>query len=111
MAADLKTLAQTCLCSINNVSFSIENGLAWCNKCNNFSAQSTCKSKAHLGSSILKDDDQSKLHIIVFHSITERKFDLPFSNTAQNVIVCKIINKTFSFTIDRFNKCIEFVDN
>ena len=111
MAADLKTLAQTYLCSICNVSFSIENGLAWCNNCNNVSAQNACKSKAYLGSSILKDDDQSKLHIIVFHSITERKFDIPLSNTTQNVIVCKIINKTFLFTIDRFNKCMEFVDN
>ena len=110
VAADLKTLAQTYLCSICNVSFSIENGLAWCNNCNNVSAQNACKSKAYLGSSILKDDDQSKLHIIFFHSIIERKFDLPLSNTAQKVIVCKLI-KTFLFTIDRFNKCLEFVDN
>ena len=109
VAADLKTLAQTYLCSICNVSFSIENGLAWCNNCNNVSAQNACKSKAYLGSSILKDDDQSKLHIF-FHSIIERKFDLPLSNTAQKVIVCKLI-KTFLFTIDRFNKCLEFVDN
>ena len=59
VAADLKTLAQTYLCSICNVSFSIENGLAWCNNCNNASAQSACKAKTYLGSSILKDDDQS----------------------------------------------------
>ena len=35
VTADLKTLVQTNLCSIFNVSFSIENGLAWCNNCNN----------------------------------------------------------------------------
>ena len=59
VAADLKTLVQTYLGSICNVSFSIENGLAWCNNCNNVSAQSACKAKTYLGSSILKDDDQS----------------------------------------------------
>ena len=35
VTADLKTLVQTNLCSIFNVSFSIENGLPWCNNCNN----------------------------------------------------------------------------
>ena len=49
VALDLKTLAQTYLYSICNVSVSIENGLTWCNNCNNVSAQSTCKSKAYLG--------------------------------------------------------------
>ena len=92
------------------MSFSIKNGLAWCNNCN-VSAQTTCKSKAYLGSSILKDDAQSKLHIIVSHLIIERKFDLPLPNTAQNVFVSKLINKTFLFTIDQFNKCVEPVDN
>ena len=43
--------------------------------------------------------------------VVEKNFDLPVSNTAQNAIVCKLNNKTFLFTIDRFNKCIEFVDN
>ena len=57
VAADLKARAQTYLCLMCNVSFSIENGLAWCNNCNNVSAQSACKSKAYLGSSKLKDDD------------------------------------------------------
>ena len=111
VAVDLKTLVQTNLCSICNVSFSIENGLAWCNNYNNVSAKSACISKVYLGSSILKDDEQSKLHIIVFHLIIERKFDLPLSNTTQNVIFCKLINKTFLFTIDRFNNCMKFVDN
>ena len=50
VVVDLKTLAQTYLCSICNVSFSIESGLAWCNNCNNVSAQSACKSKAYLRS-------------------------------------------------------------
>ena len=111
VAADLKTLAQTYLCSICSMSFSIENGLAWCNNYNNVSAQSACKSKAYLGSSILIDSDQWKLHISVFHSVIERKFDFPRSITVQNVIVFKLINKTFLFTIDRFNKSMEFVDN
>ena len=111
VAADLKTLTQTYLCSICNVSFSIESGLAWCNNYDNVSAQSACKSKAYLGLSMLKDNDQWKLHISVFHSIIERKFDLPRSNTVQNVIVFKLINKTFLFTIDRFNKSMKCVDN
>ena len=74
--------------------------LAWCNNCNNALAQSACKSKAHLGSSILKDNGQLKLRISAFHSIIEINFDLLLSNTAQNVIVCKLSNKTFLFTID-----------
>ena len=111
VVVDLKTLAQTYLCSICNVSFSIESGLAWCNNCNNVSAQSACKSKAYLRSWILKDDDQSKLHISVFHSVIVWKFDLPLSNTAQNVIVYQLINKAFLVKIDQFNKFMEFVDN
>ena len=111
MAVDLKTLAHTYSYSNCNVSVSIENGLAWCNNWNNVSSQSACKSKAYLGLTVLKDDDQSKLHIDVSHSITERKFDLSHSNTAQKVIVGKLINKTFLFTIDRFKKCMGFVDN
>ena len=111
VAADLETIAQSYFCSIYNMSFSIQNGIAWCNDCNNISAQSTCKSKVYLGSSIVKDDDQSKLHITVFHSIIERKFDLPLSITTQNFNVCKLINKTYLFSIDQFKKCMELVDN
>ena len=111
MEANLKTLSQNYLCSICNLSFSIENGLAWSNNFNNFSAQDEGNSKAYLRSSILKDNDHLKLQISVFHSILEGKFDLPLSNTAQNVIVCKLINKIVLFPIDRFNKCMEFVDN
>ena len=56
VAADLKKFAQPNFCSIWNVPFSIENGLAWCNDCNNVSAKSACKSKVYLGSSIFKDE-------------------------------------------------------
>ena len=89
------------------MSFSIENGL----DCSNVWAKSACKSKAYLGSSILKDNYQLKLHVSVFHSIIERNFDLPLSNTVQSVIVCKLINKTFLFTTDRLSKWMKFVDN
>ena len=108
MALYLKTLFQTYLCSNCNVSVSIENGLAWCNNFN-VSLQSACKSKAYLRLAVLKDNDQPKLHIDVFHSRIERKFDLSLSNTAQKVIVCKVINKTFLFTIDRFNECTDLL--
>ena len=37
VTADLKALAQTYLCSICNMSFSIENELGWCIDCNNVS--------------------------------------------------------------------------
>ena len=110
VVVDLKTLVQTYLCLDCNVSVSVENGLAWCNNCNNILAQSTCKSKAYLGLVVLKDNDQSKLDIDVSHSTIERKFDLCLSNTEQKVIVCKLINKNFLFIIDRFNTCAEFVD-
>ena len=93
------------------MSFSIENGLSWCNNCSNVWAKSACKSKAYLGSSILKENYQLKLHVSVLHSIIERNFDLPLSNTVQSVIFCKLINKTFLFTTDRFSKWMEFVDN
>ena len=53
VTVDLKTLAQTFLCFICNVSVFIETGLAWCNNCNNVSAESACKSKAYLGLSVL----------------------------------------------------------
>ena len=108
MALYLKTLFQTYLCSNCNVSVSIENGLAWCNNFN-VSTQSACKSKAYLRLAVLKDNDQPKLHIDVFHSRIERKFDLSLSNTAQKVIVCKVINKIFLFTIDRFNECTDLL--
>ena len=68
--------------------------LAWCNNCNNVSAQGACKSKAYLRLSVLKDDE-SKLQIDISHSIIERKFDLSLSNTAENVTLCKLINKIY----------------
>ena len=108
MALYLKTLFQTYLCSNCNVSVSIENGLAWCNNFN-VSTQSACKLKAYLRLTVLKDNDQAKLHIDVSHSRIERKFDLCLSNTAQKVIVCKVINKIFLFTIDRFNECTDLL--
>ena len=54
--------------------------------------------------------NKSKLHIDFSHSIIQRKFNISLSNIAQKLIVCKLINKIFLFTIDRFNKCMEFVD-
>ena len=66
-----------------NVWVSAENGLAWCH---NVLAQSACKSKAHIGLSVLRYDDQSKLHIDVTHSIIERNVDLSSSDAAQKVI-------------------------
>ena len=54
VAADLKTLVQPNFCSIRNVPFSIENGLAWCNNCNNVSAKSACKSKVYQDHPYLK---------------------------------------------------------
>ena len=79
VAVDLQTLAQTYMCSICKVSVSIENGLAWCNNCNNVQDKvnlnvQTCKLKAYLELSVLKDGDQSRLQMA--HSIIERKFDL-----------------------------------
>ena len=59
---------------------------------------------------MIKEDNKLKLHIEFSHSIIERKFNISPSNIAQKLIVCKLINKTFLFTIDRFNKCMEFVD-
>ena len=100
MALYLKTLFQTYLCSNCNV--------AWCNNFN-VSTQSACKLKAYLRLTVLKDNDQPKLHIDVSHSRIERKFDLSLSNTAQKVIVCKVINKIFLFTIDRFNECTDLL--
>ena len=59
------------MCSICKVSVSTENGLAWCNNCNNV------QDKVHVNRkelSVLKDDDQSRLQMA--HSIIERKFHL-----------------------------------
>ena len=50
----------------------------------------------------------NRKHIWDYHLIIDRKFDLSLSNTAQKVIVCKLISKTFLFTIDQFNKCMEY---
>ena len=50
-------------------------------------------------------------HIWDYRLVIDRKFDLSHSNTAQKVTVSKLISKTFLFTIDQFNKCMEFIDN
>ena len=50
-------------------------------------------------------------HIWDYRLVIDRKFELSHSNTAQKVIVSKLISKTFLFTIDQFNKCMEFIDN
>ena len=50
-------------------------------------------------------------HIWDYRLVIDRKFDLSHSNTAQKVIVSKLISKTILFTIDQFNQCMEFIDN
>ena len=46
VSTDLKTLAQTYLCPARSAPVSINNPVAWCEKCDNASSQSQCKSKA-----------------------------------------------------------------
>ena len=53
VSTDLKTLAQTYSCPVCSAPVSIKNSVAWCEKCDNASSQSHCKSKADVKMVIL----------------------------------------------------------
>lgn len=110
VSIDSNTLNQSYLWSMCNVQVCIKNGLAPCNACNNGSTQSVCNFKSKVGLVIHQEEDQSKLHNNVPHSIVEKKFDTSLSNVKNKVILWKLIDKKFLFTIDRFNKYIKIAD-
>ena len=93
-----------------NVQVCIKNGLARCNPCNNGSTQSVCNFKSKVELVIHQEEDQSKLHNNVPHSIVKKKIDTSLSNVKNKVILWKLIDKKFLFTIDRFNKYIKIAD-
>ena len=107
---DLKTLGQTYQCAECNAPVTIQAALAWCQACDNVSSQSVCKAKAFVNASIVSDTDHSRYHIKIAHSLIEKKFDIIISNVPKKDIIPKLINKTFMFTIDTTNKCVEFAD-
>ena len=55
VSIDLKTLTQTYLCPVCSSPVSINNAAVRCEKCNNTSAQSQCKSKAVVKMVILNE--------------------------------------------------------
>ena len=102
---DLKTVAQTYLFSVCSVPVSINNAVAWYEKCDNASSQSQCKSKADVKMVILNDSGQLRSTIDVPRALTKKSINLTVSNTPKKDIVMKLINRSFIFTLNKTNRC------
>ena len=107
VSIDLKTLTETYLCPVCRAPVSINNAVAWCEKCDNASSQSQCKSKADVKMVILNENGQSRSTIDVPHALIEKSINLAVSNTPKKDIVMKLINKSFSFTLNKANKYLD----
>ena len=100
VSIDLKKLTQTYLCPVCSTPVSINNAVAWCEKCDNASSQSQCRSKADVKMMILDESDQLISTIDVPKSI-----NLIVSKTPRKDIVMKRIKKSFSFTLNKVCIC------
>ena len=106
VSIDLKTLTQTYLCPVCSTPVSVNNAVAWSEKCGNTSLQSDCKLKADVKMVILDESVQLRSIIDVPHALTEKSISLVLSNTPKKDTVMKLINKSFSFTLNKTNKCL-----
>ena len=100
VSIDLKKLTQTYLCPVCSTPVSINNAVAWCEKCDNASSQSQCRSKADVKMMILDESGQLISTIDVPKSI-----NLIVSKTTRKDIVMKRIKKSFSFTLNKVCTC------
>ena len=107
VSIDLKTLPQTYLCPVCSAPVSIINAVAWCGKCDNASSQSHCESKEGVKMVKLDESGQLKSTIDVPHALIEKSINLAVSNTPKKDTVMKLINKSFSFTLNKTNKCLD----
>ena len=100
VSIDLKKLTQRYLCPVCSTPVSINNAVAWCEKCDNASSQSQCRSKADVKMIILDESGQLISTIDVPKSI-----NLIVSKTPRKDIVMKRIKKSFSFTLNKVCIC------
>ena len=100
VSIDLKKLTQTYLCPVCSTPVSINNAVAWCEKCDNASSQSQYRSKADVKMMILDESGQLISTIDVPKSI-----NLIVSKTPRRDIVMKRIKKSFSFTLNKVCTC------
>ena len=107
VSIDLKTLTQTYLSPVCSAPVSINNAVAWCEKCDNALSQSQCKSKADVKMVILDESGQLRSTINVPHALIEKSINLVVSNTPKKDIVMELMNKSFSFTLNKTNKCLD----
>lgn len=89
VSIDLKTLAQTYLCSIYNSSLNIGNGVVCCEKCDN---------------ALIAEPVQIKKRSGGCDAFIEKIFNLPISKTPKKNTVMELMNKTFSFTLNKAYK-------
>ena len=76
VAIDLKTLVQTYLCPVCSAPVSINNVVAWCEKGDNASSQSQCKSKIDVKMLILNESGRLRFTIDVLHALIEKSINL-----------------------------------
>ena len=105
VSIDLKKLMQTYLCPVCSTPVSINNAVAWCEKCDNASSQSQCRSKADVKMIILDESGQLRSTIDVPNPLIEKSINLIVSKTPRKDIVMKRIKKSFSFTLNKVCIC------
>ena len=107
ISIDLRKLPQTDLCFACNPPVNIDNAFAWCEKCDSASLQSQCKLKADVKIVVFSESDQLISIIQVPHALSETIFNLAISKTPKEDIVKIFISKTFSFTLNKANECLD----
>ena len=102
---DLKSLIQTFLCPDCSAPVEVENSAAWCNNCENVASKSLCKLKS--SARMVVADDQSSYSISVSHGLIDKLLTTSVSNNSAKEISKKLINRKFTFQINKNNECIQ----
>ena len=56
---------------------------------------------------IVDENEKLKLSISVPHSIMEKQLNVKFSNGTKSEVIMKLINKTFLFSLNKTNTCLD----
>ena len=107
VSIDIKTLTQTYLCPVCSAPVNTNYAVTWCEKYDNASLQSQCKSKADVKMVMLTKSGLLRSTIDVPHALIEKSINLAVSNTPKKDIVMKLISKSFNFTLNETNKCLD----
>ena len=84
---DLKTLTQIYLCPVCSAPVSVNNAVAWCERCDNASSQTQCKSKADVKMVMLNESGKLRSTINVPHALIEKSSNFAVLNLPKRILL------------------------